>query len=103
MWADPLMALLDDRSKRPLPPHPYRDAALVYGIMALLLVVIAWVTGGDPLRAVVVAVAFFVVATAWTSWRFRVRIRERDAATSASAGKDETDPANENGRGSAGR
>jgi hypothetical protein len=94
------MALLRDRSERPLPPHPYRDAALVYGIIALLLVVIAWVTGGDPLRAVVVAVAFFVVATAWTSWRFRVRIREHDAATSASAGEDGADPADENRRGS---
>ena len=61
------------------------------------------VTGGDPLRAAVVAVAFFVVATAWTWWRFRVRIRERDAATSAAAGEDGADPANENGRGSTGR
>ena len=69
--------LLDDRS---IPAHPYRDTALVYGVLSVLLVVVAWLTGGDALRAIVVAVAFFVVATAWSWWKFRGRIKRRDAA-----------------------
>lgn len=71
-------------TNRPLPAHPYRDTALVYGVMATLLVVVAALTGGDVVRAVLVAAVFFVVATAWTGWKFRTRIRERDAAAAAS-------------------
>jgi hypothetical protein len=63
----------------PLPKHPYRDSAALNGVLAVLLLVIAWATGGDVVRAVVVAAVFFVVATAWSWWRFRNRIAERDA------------------------
>ena len=46
-----------------------------------LLVVVAALTGGDvPVRALVAAV-FFVVATAWSWWRFRERIKERDGGS----------------------
>jgi hypothetical protein len=48
-------------------------------VLAVLLLVIAWATGGDVVRAVVVAAVFFLVATAWSWWRFRNRIAERDA------------------------
>ena len=60
---------------RRLPKHPYRDSALVYGVLAILVVVIAFATGGGVLRAVVYAVIVFLVATAWTwrSWRNRER------------------------------
>jgi len=68
------------RVDRPIPAHPYRDTALVYGIMSSLLVVVAWLTGGDALRAILVAVVFFLVATTWSWWKFRGRIKERDAA-----------------------
>jgi len=74
------MALWKRRDSRPIPAHPYRDTALVYGIMAALLVVVALLTGGDALRAILVAAAFFVVATTWTWWKFHGRIKERDAA-----------------------
>jgi len=79
------MARQKRRDERPIPAHPYRDTALVYGIMALLLIIVASLTGGDRIRAVLAAVVFFVVATAWTSWKFRGRIRERDRATAAAA------------------
>ena len=79
------MARRSNREDRPIPAHPYRDTAIVYGIMAVVLVVVAAVTGGDVLRAGLVAVVFFVVATAWTSWRFRTRIRERDTARAVAA------------------
>ncbi len=59
------------QAERPTSAHPYRGAAIVYGIMATLLVVTAALTGGDVVRAVVAAAVFFVVATAWTWWRFR--------------------------------
>ena len=67
--------LLTGRSRdSPLPAHPYRDTALAYGALALIVVLLAVFTGGDIARAVLVAVAFWVVATAWSWWRFRVRI-----------------------------
>ena len=92
------------RDARPIPARPYRDTAIVYGIMAVVLVVVAAVTGGDVLRAGLVAVVFFVVATAWTSWRFRTRIRERDAARVAAAlsGGDGGDGGSTNGNGRGG-
>jgi membrane protein implicated in regulation of membrane protease activity len=86
---------------RPIPAHPYRDTALVYGIMAALLVIVALVTGGDTLRAILVGAVFFVVVTAWSWWKFRRRIKERDAAgTAALADGDGDDQANGDGRGS---
>ena len=65
--------------ERPLPARPYRDTVVVYGIMAVVLIVIAGVTGGNLLRAFAAGAAFFVLATAWSWWKFRTRIRERKA------------------------
>ncbi len=62
----------------PLPSHPYRDSAIFYGVLAALLVGVTYWTGGGILRAVLVAVGFFVVATAFTWLRFRNKIAERD-------------------------
>jgi Flp pilus assembly protein TadB len=66
----------------PLPKRPYRDSALFYGILAALLVLVVWATGGRLLVAVIVAAGFFVVATAFSWWRFRIKLakRARDAA-----------------------
>ena len=89
---------LDDR---PIPAHPYRDTALVYGIMSLLLVVVALVTGGDALQAILVAVVFFLIATSWSWWKFRARIEERAAAkTPVPPIGSDGGQANGNGRGS---
>jgi uncharacterized membrane protein YoaK (UPF0700 family) len=57
------------------PPRPYRDSALLYGAFAVIVVVLAVVTGGSTLWAVVAAVCAFVLATGWT-WR-NLRKRER--------------------------
>ncbi len=65
-----------DSPDQPLPKHPYRDTVLVYAGMALLVVVIAWATGGEVTRAAVVAGLFFVVATAWSWSKWRRRLRE---------------------------
>jgi Flp pilus assembly protein TadB len=72
---------------RPIPDHPYRDTALVYAGMAVLLVIVASLTGGQALRAIVAALIFFVIATAWTWWGFRRRIRARAEAVAAEAAR----------------
>jgi membrane protein implicated in regulation of membrane protease activity len=57
------------------PKHPYRDSALVYAGLAALIVVIAAVTGGNVLWAAVAAVGAFVIATAFSWWRWHARLR----------------------------
>ena len=56
-------------------PRPYRDSALVYAFFGLIVIVLAIVTGGHVLWAVVAAIGAFVLATGWT-WR-NLRKRER--------------------------
>ena len=66
---------------QPIPKHPYRDSALVYGGMGIVVVVIAWATGGGFVRALAIAGLFFVAATLW-SWRnWRNRLRAEEAQT----------------------
>ena len=66
------------RDTTPLPKRPYRDSALLNAALAAVVVVFAWATGGDVVKALAVGAAFFVVATAWTWWRFRQRLAECD-------------------------
>jgi hypothetical protein len=64
----------------PTPPaRPYRDSAILYGVLSVLIVLIAWATGGGVKRAVGIAVVFFVVATGWSFWRWRDRLRRAAA------------------------
>src|SRR5262245_31440390 len=70
----------------PMPKRPYRDSALFHLALGSLLLLVAWLTGGDLLRAVVVAVGYVVIAIGWSWWRFRRRLqREADAETAAAA------------------
>ncbi len=64
--------------ERPLPEHPYRDSALINGVLAALIVIISTATGGPALPAVGIGAGFFVVATAWTWWRWRERIAKSE-------------------------
>ena len=76
----------------PIPKRPFRDTAIFYAVLAVLFVVIVWATGGavlprwtDDQREVgglLVAILFFVVATAYGWWRFKKRI-EAEAAEEA--------------------
>jgi nicotinamide riboside transporter PnuC len=58
---------------RPLPQHPYRDSAVLYAILAIIIVVASLLTGGG-LRGLLVAIAFFIAATGWSWWRFHARL-----------------------------
>ena len=46
----------------------------------LLIVLVAWLTGGAVGKAAVIAVFFFVVASAWSIYRWRSRLRAEAAA-----------------------
>jgi Flp pilus assembly protein TadB len=48
--------------------RPYRDSALIYGAFALIVIVVAVLTGGRVLWAVILAVGAFMIAMLWT-WR----------------------------------
>jgi len=61
----------------PLPKRPFRDSLIFYGVLSLLLVLVAYLTNGNLGRAVVFAVGFFVIATGWAWWRFRQKLREQ--------------------------
>jgi hypothetical protein len=63
----------------PIPKHPYRDTLLVYGFFAILVVVLAWVTGGNIGKAVVVAALVWIAASAWGITRWRQRIQREEA------------------------
>jgi membrane protein implicated in regulation of membrane protease activity len=60
----------------PAPRRPYRDSAVFHLVLAGMIVLVAWLTGGSLGRAVAFAVAFFVVATAWSWSRWRKRLEE---------------------------
>ena len=48
----------------------------MYAVLAIVIVVVAKFTSGDVGRAILGATGFFVVATAWSWWRFRRRVEQ---------------------------
>jgi threonine/homoserine/homoserine lactone efflux protein len=60
----------------PPPKRPYRDTVVFHLILAALIVVVAFLTGGSLVRALVIAGIFFVLATAWSFSRWRTRLAE---------------------------
>ena len=67
-----------DRAPSPLPKRPYRDTVIVNLGLAVTIVLVAWLTGGRIRTAVFIAVAFFVVATAWSFRVWRRKLRDAD-------------------------
>jgi hypothetical protein len=69
----------DEHERGSLPKHPYRDTAIVYAVMALIVIGLTALTGGSVVRSVVIAGLVYVVATAWSwlNWRRRLRELER--------------------------
>jgi hypothetical protein len=80
-------------SDLPPPPRPYRGSAILHAVLAVVILVVAVVSGGDLVKALLVAVAYFLVATGWAWFRFRQRERR-----SASRGTPDRHPSS-NGRG----
>jgi len=70
-------------TETPIPEHPYRDTAILHGVLATAIVVLALVTGINLGTALVVAPLYFVAATGWSWWRFSHRIRRERAAEAA--------------------
>jgi Flp pilus assembly protein TadB len=70
----------------PQPKHPVRDTLLVYAGLAVVVVLVAWVTGGSLRKAVVVAVLFYIVASLWSVLRLRGRQRAEAARRQSEAG-----------------
>jgi membrane protein implicated in regulation of membrane protease activity len=62
--------------EQPTPKHPYRDTLIIYAVFAVLIVVVAWLTGGGVARAAAIAALFYVVASAWSVSRWRNRLCE---------------------------
>jgi hypothetical protein len=71
-----------------LPRHPYRDSAVLHSFLGGVILGVAWLTGGDVTKALVVAALYVVVATGWSWFRFRRRIaRVRRLEARARAGR----------------
>jgi Flp pilus assembly protein TadB len=67
------------RNEPPRSRHPFRDTVIMYGVLALVIVIVGAFTGGGMAKAILVAAAFFVGATGWSWWRYRRRTaQERD-------------------------
>jgi len=64
----------------PLSKHPYRDSMLVYGFFAMLVVLLAWITGGSIEKAIVIAAVVWVAASLWSAVRLRQRLQREAAA-----------------------
>jgi Flp pilus assembly protein TadB len=64
-----------DGSPRGAVSHPYRDSAILYAILAGVVVAVTALTGGNMRAALVVAPLLFVVATGYSWWRWRQRER----------------------------
>jgi predicted tellurium resistance membrane protein TerC len=74
---------IQSTNRIPLPKRPYRDSAIFYGVLAAIVVGVAYATAGALLRSVVIGVGFFVIATAWSWWRFRQQLEAQQAEAEA--------------------
>ena len=68
--------------RRPPPKHPYRDTAILHGVLAGVIVAMAALTAGDLLVASVVAAAYWLTATGWSWWSVARRRKFAAASTS---------------------
>jgi hypothetical protein len=83
-----------EREEAPRSSHLYRDTAIFYAILAGLIVLVTALTGGNmfpgevenktrvlrfigEIGAVLVAAAFFVVATVFGWWRLKTKERQQ--------------------------
>jgi nicotinamide riboside transporter PnuC len=58
------------------PKRPFRDSALLYAGMAIVVVILVFITGGKMSVAIPVALACFLVATGYAWWKLKQRREE---------------------------
>jgi hypothetical protein len=68
-----------DGTPRTMPRHPYRDSAIMYAVLAGVVVGVTALTGGNVRTALIIAPVLFVVATGYSWWRWH-RQQQSDAA-----------------------
>ena len=60
----------------PRAKRPFRDSALLYAGMAIVFVVLVFITGGNMAVAIPVALGCFIVATGYAWWKLKQRLEE---------------------------
>ena len=70
-----------DGTPRTVPKHPYRDSAIIYALLAGIVVGVTALTGGNMRTALIIAPLLFVTATGYSWWRWRQRQREEAEET----------------------
>lgn len=69
----------------PIPDHPYRDSVLFHGALALVIVVLSAFSSQGLTRGLVIGLAYFAAATAWSWFRFHSRLKSQAKARSEEA------------------
>lgn len=72
-------------SDLPPPSRPYRSSAILHAVLALVILVVAALSGGSAERALLVAAGYFLLATGWTWFRLRQRGARAPARRSPSS------------------
>jgi membrane protein DedA with SNARE-associated domain len=77
------------KTELPVPKRPFRDSLVFYAILSGIFVLVVWATGGAVLPryddkqhefgGLVIAIAFFLLATGYSWWRFKRRIEREEA------------------------
>ncbi len=62
--------------ERTVPEHPIRDSAIIYAVLAVLVLVVAVATGGSFVRVLVATMLAYAASMAWAWVRWRRRLRE---------------------------
>ena len=57
-----------------MPERAFRDSAIFYAVLACAIVGFGVLTDNGLVQTIVIAVAFFVLATGYSWWRFRQRL-----------------------------
>jgi len=63
-------------AEQPRPQRLFRDSALLYAGMAIVFIVLVFITGGNMTVAIPVALGCFVVATGYAWWKLKQRLEE---------------------------
>ena len=63
-------------TEQPRAQRLFRDSALLYAGMAIVFVVLVFITGGNMAVAIPVALGCFVVATGYAWWKLKQRLEE---------------------------